>query len=81
MRASLGMYGDDVGASIGKGCEIGISGCDHQMAVEDLGRSTANGLYDRRSKRDVGHEVPVHDVEVDPVGTGRIDIADLIAKL
>jgi len=31
--------------------------------------------------RDVGHEVSVHDVHMDPVGAGRVDGAHLLAEL
>ncbi len=36
MRAGLDMHGDDVGAGLGEGFEIGIAGRDHQMHVEGL---------------------------------------------
>src|SRR3546814_7650986 len=34
MRACFGMHGDDVGAGLGEGFDIGIDGGDHQMYVE-----------------------------------------------
>ena len=36
---------------------------------------------DGRPEGDVGHEMPVHHVEVNPVGAGRGDFADLLAEL
>ena len=36
MRAGFDMHGDDVGAGLGEGFEIGIAGRDHQMHVERL---------------------------------------------
>ncbi len=43
------------------------------MDVEDLGRDMADGGDDLRPEGDVGHEMPVHDVEMDPVGAGGVD--------
>ena len=53
---------------------------DHQVDVERLLRVRADGAHDRRADGDVGHEVAVHDVDVDPVGAGGIDGADLLAE-
>ena len=36
MRAGLGVDGDDVGAGLGEGRDVGIGRRDHQMAVEEL---------------------------------------------
>ena len=36
MRACFRVHGDDVGAGVGEGGEVGIGGRDHQVDVEDL---------------------------------------------
>jgi len=38
---------------------------DHQMAIERHFRDLSQRSYDRRSHRDVGHEVSIHDIDVD----------------
>ncbi len=74
------MDGDDVGAGLGEGLEIRIAGRDHQMGVEDLFGRAAYGLHDRRPERNVGHEVAVHDVDMDPVGASRVNGAHFVAQ-
>jgi hypothetical protein len=74
------MHGDDVAARIGEGCQERIARLDHQMAVEDLVGAVAHSLDDRRAEGDVGHVVPVHHVEMNPVGAGFDNRLDLVAK-
>ena len=81
MRPGLHMHGDDVGAGLGEGLEIGIAGRDHQMHVEQLLGVRPQRLHHVGTDADVGHEMAVHDVDMDPVGAGRIDGAHLLAEL
>ena len=81
MRAGFDMHGDDVGARLGEGFEIGIARRDHQMHVERLLGVGPDRFDDIRADRNVGHEMAVHDVDMDPVGAGGIDRADLLAEL
>ncbi len=74
------VHGDDVGASLRKGREIGIGRRDHQMTIEDLRRRPADCLHHRRPERDVRHEMSIHHIEMDPVGPGGIDRAHLLAE-
>ena len=39
-----------------------------------------SGAHDRRADRDVRHEVAVHDVHVDQVGSAALDRADRVAE-
>src|SRR5215472_12880317 len=50
------------------------------MRVEDLFCMRPQRLDDIGAVRDVRNEMPVHHVEMDPVGPGRIDRVDLLAK-
>ena len=81
MRTGLGMDRDVIAAGLGEGFEIGIAGRDHQMRVEDLLGVRAHRLDDVGAVGNVGNEMSVHHVEMDPVGAGRIDGADLFAEL
>ena len=81
MRARLDMHGDDVGAGLGEGFQIGVAWRDHQVHVEQLPAVWAQRLHDVGADRDVGHEMAVHDVDMDPVGPGGIDRAHLLAEL
>ena len=80
MRSGLRMYGHAVGAGLGKGREVGIGRRDHQVAVEERLGAIADRLDDGRAEGDVGHEMPVHHVEMDPVRAGGRDGLDLIAQ-
>ena len=80
MPGRLGVNGDVVGARLGEGFEIGVAGLDHQVAVERLVGMRPQRRDHRRAEGDVGHEMPVHHVEVDPVGAGRRDRAHLLAE-
>ncbi len=81
MRAGLGMDGDLIAAGLGEGFEIGIARRDHQVRVEDLPGVRAHRLDDVGAVGNVGNEMSVHHVEMDPVGAGRVHGADLFAEL
>ncbi len=74
------MHGDVIAAGFGECFEIGIGRRDHQMRVEDLLCVRAYRLDDIGAVGNVGDEMAVHHVEMDPVGAGRIDGADLLAQ-
>jgi hypothetical protein len=74
------MDGDAVGTGLGEGFEIGIAGRDHQMDVECLLGDRADGLHHGGTDGDIGDEVPIHHVDVDPVGARGLDGADFVAQ-
>ena len=69
-----------IAAGLGEGFQIRIAGRNHQMRVEDFLGVRAHRLDDIGTVGNVGDEMTVHHVEVDPVGTGRIDGAHLLAQ-
>ena len=81
MRTGFHMHGDDIGAGLGEGLEIRVARRDHQMYVEHFLGVSAKRFHHVRPDGDVGDEMTVHDVEVDPVGSRRIDRADFLAQL
>ena len=78
--AWLGLDQQMVGACLGEGRKIAFRLDDHQMHVERLCCRAADGLQHERTDGDVGHEAAVHHIDVDPVGAGRVDGADLLAQ-
>jgi hypothetical protein len=80
VRSRLGMDRDDVRSRLGKGVEEIVDRRDHQMHVEWLGRVRPERLHHRGANGDVGHEMAVHDVDMDPVGPGHVDGADFLAQ-
>ncbi len=80
MRTCLGMHRDVIAAGLGEGLEIRIARRDHQMRVEDFFGVRADRLDDVGAIGNVGDEMAVHHIEMDPVGAGRIDGANLFAE-
>ena len=80
MRTCLGMDRDVVASRLGKGFEIRIARRNHQMGVENLFGVRAHRLDDVGTIGNVGDEMAVHHVEMDPVGAGGIDGAHLFAE-
>ena len=74
------MDGDDVGACLREGVEEAIDWRDHQMDVERFLRVRAERLHHNGADGEVGHEVAVHHVDMDPVGAGLVDRAHFIAE-
>ena len=80
VRAGFGMDGDDVRAGLGEGVEERIDRRDHQVDVERLLRVRPERLHHRRADREVGDEMAVHHVDMDPVGAGLVDRAHFLAE-
>ena len=53
---------------------------DHQVDIERLGGVRAQRFDHAGPDRQVGHEMPVHHIDMDPVGPGGIDRAHLFAQ-
>ena len=79
--ASLYMHSDDIGAGFGEGLQIRIAGGDHQVHVKRLLGVPPERLHHVGAERNVGNEVAVHHVDMDPVGAGLVDRNDFLAKL
>ena len=80
VRARLGVDGDQVGAGARERLEVRLVGLDHQVHVERLGRERPERPHHLRAEAQIGHEVAVHDIEMDPVGAGGVDRAHLLAQ-
>jgi len=72
----LDVEGDRIAAGFEVVVEEAAGLVDHQVGIERQLRPLAQVLDGRGPEGQVGHEMGVHDVEVDPVGTGRLDAAD-----
>jgi hypothetical protein len=57
-----------------------ISVLNHQMNIERQIRVTTNRPNNRGAKRNVIHEVSIHDVAMNPIGPGFLDGANFIAE-
>ena len=66
------MNGDPVRPGFGKIIDVALRLLDHQMDIEraiELVAQRPEGLYDERPNRDIRHEMSVHHIDVQPVGT------------
>ena len=78
--ACFDVDGYGVGTGLGEGLDIGIDRRDHQMHVEGPGAVGPEGCHDTRTDGQVGHEVAIHHIDVQPVRTGFRDRPHLLAK-
>jgi hypothetical protein len=81
MGTGFDMHRDVVGARFGERFEIRIAGRDHQMNIERLAAARPQRLHDVGPNGDVGDKMSVHHIDMDPVRTGFIDCAHLLAEL
>ena len=81
MLACFGMNGDDVSASIRIGSDERINRVNHQMHIKRLAAVAAQGFDNGRSKGQIGDEMAVHHIHMDPIGTGNINGSDLCPEL
>ena len=80
MRPGFGMHRDPVGAGIGEILDERIHRRNHQMHVERLFRMRLDRFHDRRADGDIGHEMAVHDIDMDEIGARLLDRLDLGAQ-
>ncbi len=79
--ASLVVHAHPVGPRIGKGRNELVGILDHQVAVERQLRRLAQAGDDRRSDGDVGHEVAVHDVDMDHRAAAALRRGNLVREV
>lgn len=74
------VHRDGIASCIREGIDVSDRVVDHEVGIEELVRVSPDGLDDRRSERYVGHEHPVHNIQVDPIGAGLVCSGDLLAE-
>ena len=67
-------------AGLCEGLHISLGVLDHQVRFQRELRDTLEGPNDQRSNRDVRNEVAIHHIDMDPIGTRRLRLLDLLAK-
>ena len=72
MRAGFRMHADMIGTCLGKGGDVGIDRGDHQMHVQLHRGMRAQGFDDQRAEGDVGDEMAVHDIQMQPFRAGAL---------
>ena len=71
VSADLDVHRAAVGPGVGEVLQVAPRLGHHEVAVEEQRRVVAQRGHHGRPDRHVGDEVPVHDVDVEPVGRGR----------
>ncbi len=74
------MDGQSACTGFGKRLEVALGLFDHQMHIEGQSGDAPAGLHNEGSHGDVGDKVAVHDIDVQPVRTGRFAGSDLFAQ-
>ena len=69
-----------IGARLGKLLQIKIRVRNHQMSFQGQARHGPQRLYYHRPHRNIGHEVSIHDIHMDPVSPGLLRLRHLIAQ-
>ena len=81
MRARFDMCGQDIGPGICKGIDIGIHRRDHQMHVHYGRDMLAKRLYGRGAKGKVGDKMPIHHIDMHPIGALGFDRLNLCPEI
>ena len=68
----------DCRARIGESRDIFVRIRNHQVNIEGKSRDLSDRLDHRRTDRDVGHKVAVHDIHVQQVRAGFLNFADVL---
>jgi hypothetical protein len=69
-----------IGASLGKLFEKKVRVRNHQVRLQRQAGDRPQRLYDHRAHRNVGHEVPIHDIHMDPVGPRLLRLFHLLTQ-
>jgi hypothetical protein len=80
VNGRFGVDRNSVGASLCKRLNILLGFDDHEMHVDRLLRGFTDGIDNDWADGEVGHETPIHDVDVNPVCTRLIDRLDFSLK-
>src|SRR6266851_5614824 len=77
---SLHLYLDQSRSRFGKRLQEHLRSLDHQVGFDGQRRRPADRLHRMRPESEVGHEVAVHDIDLDPVGARGLRLLDLFGE-
>ena len=80
VASGFNVHRQRVGAGVPEGLDIALGIFDHHMDIEGQPCIAPAMLDGTRADRDRRHEVSVHDVEVDPIGTGLLQGGHLFTE-
>ena len=74
------MNAQPVGPGLHKVLDVALGIADHQVDIQGQGGGPADGLGHCRADGDIGDEMPVHDIHVNPVDPGLLRFTDLLRQ-
>jgi hypothetical protein len=69
-----------IGTSFGKLFQVKVRVRNHQVGFQCQPSNWPEGLDDHRANRNVGHEMAIHHVDMNPIGTGLLRVRHLLAQ-
>ncbi len=69
-----------VRARLEKRFHVALRMLDHQLDVQRTARHPVHRLHNHGTKADIRHEMPVHDVQVQPIRSRLLDGFDLLGQ-
>ena len=80
MNASLQVNGQGLSPRIRKGIHVTTRVFDHQMNIQRQRSDGTNRPYHRLAKTDIRHKIPVHHIQMQPIGTCLLHLLDLLGQ-
>ena len=80
VRSGLGVNGDDIGPCFSKSIEEPVDWRDHEMNVERQRRMWTQRFDYHRADRDVGDEMAIHNIDMNPISPRRFDGAHFLTE-
>ena len=74
------MHTDDVGTRFAETLDVAFWFFYHQVHIQGFARQLAYRLHHHHPEGEVGYKMPVHHIEVQPVGSCRIEHFDLLCQ-
>ncbi len=74
------MHRQDARPGLRERLHVALGFVDHQVGIEREGARSADGGHHTRPEGDVGHEAPVHNIQMEVIRAGRLGSACLFAK-
>ena len=74
------MEDQQIAPGLDEGIGVALGPLDHEVNLERQLRPSPHRLHHRDAERQVGHEQPVHDVDVEAVRAAPLGIGDLLSE-
>ncbi len=81
VRGGLRMKGEQRRPRLGERRDVPLGPFDHQMDVQRQVGDSPQCRHQTGAESEVRHEVPIHHVDVDPVGSALLDQRHLVGEL